>query len=210
MFEENPGWIKLHRKILQWEWYDDMNATRVFLHLLLTVNFEDGRWHGIIIKRGQRIISVSKLAKECRLTRDQVRAALIHLQSTHEVHRLPRGNFSLFTVLKYNDYQQHPQRIPNESPTTPHNIRRKEEKEYNTPLPPIGELEKKLVKYLGQFPSVDSPAGMAKSLLKKFGEKILTKAILNPNCTGTAHLYKICEQIAKGGEALQPLWKPPD
>ena len=30
------GWIKLHRKITEWEWYSDANTFRVFMHLLLT------------------------------------------------------------------------------------------------------------------------------------------------------------------------------
>ena len=33
------GFINLHRKILDWEWYDDINVFRVFTHLLLTVNW---------------------------------------------------------------------------------------------------------------------------------------------------------------------------
>ena len=32
------GWIKLHRGFTDWEWYQDANATRLFLHLLLTAN----------------------------------------------------------------------------------------------------------------------------------------------------------------------------
>ena len=49
------GWIKLHRKILDWEWYDDINTKVLFLHLLLTANHEEQKWRGKIIERGQLI-----------------------------------------------------------------------------------------------------------------------------------------------------------
>lgn len=49
------GWIKLHRKITEWEWYSDANTFRVFMHLLLTANYEDKRWRNIDVKRGQII-----------------------------------------------------------------------------------------------------------------------------------------------------------
>ena len=29
------GWIKIHRKITEWEWYDDVNTFRLFMHLIL-------------------------------------------------------------------------------------------------------------------------------------------------------------------------------
>jgi hypothetical protein len=33
------GYIKLYRSLLKWEWYDDSNVFRVFMHLLLTANY---------------------------------------------------------------------------------------------------------------------------------------------------------------------------
>ena len=49
----NNGWLKLHRKISEWEWYTDGNTFRLFLHLLLNANFEDKKWKGITIKKGE-------------------------------------------------------------------------------------------------------------------------------------------------------------
>ena len=60
--EENQGWIKLHRKFLKWEWYDDINTSRFFLHCLFRANHKDKKWRGTMIKRGQFISSLSKLA----------------------------------------------------------------------------------------------------------------------------------------------------
>ena len=64
----STGWVKLHRQLLDWEWYNDVNTTRVFLHLLLVANHKDNNWRGIEIKRGQRLTSISGLASETNLS----------------------------------------------------------------------------------------------------------------------------------------------
>ena len=53
------GFILLHRSILRWEWYGDLNTARLFIHLLLTVNYEPQRWQGIAVERGQRVASLA-------------------------------------------------------------------------------------------------------------------------------------------------------
>jgi hypothetical protein len=35
------GWIKIHRSILEWEWYEDTNTFRLFMHLILKANHKD-------------------------------------------------------------------------------------------------------------------------------------------------------------------------
>lgn len=45
------GWIKLHRKLLDWEWYSDTNCRLLFIHCLLKANFEDTKWRGVDIKK---------------------------------------------------------------------------------------------------------------------------------------------------------------
>ena len=58
--EENQGWIKLHRKFLKWEWYDDINTSRFFLHCLFRANHKDKKWRGTMIKRGQYGADISE------------------------------------------------------------------------------------------------------------------------------------------------------
>lgn len=38
---EDIGWIKLHRKFTDWEWYHDRKVKEVFLHLLLKANYQE-------------------------------------------------------------------------------------------------------------------------------------------------------------------------
>lgn len=101
----NDGYIKLYRKFTTWEWYDDINTSRLFLHLLLTANWKDVVWHGITIKRGSKLTSRSKLAKETGLTEDQVKTSLNKLISTNEITKESTNKYTIINVVKYGDYQ---------------------------------------------------------------------------------------------------------
>ena len=99
------GWIKLHRKILEWEWYNDNNTKIVFLHLLLTANHKEKKWQGITIKRGQKLTSLQHLAEETNLSMQQVRTALDKLKLTNEITTKSTNKNTLITIEKYSNYQ---------------------------------------------------------------------------------------------------------
>jgi hypothetical protein len=99
------GWIKLHRSILEWEWYTDTNVTRLFYHLILTVNYEPKKWRGIAINSGQIITSHENLAKQCGLGVQQIRTALNKLKSTGEITSQSTNNYTLITITKWKNYQ---------------------------------------------------------------------------------------------------------
>jgi TusA-related sulfurtransferase len=99
------GWIKLHRKMINWEWYKDNNTKILFLHLILTANHSNQKWQGIEIKRGQKLTSAKHLAEETNLTIMQTRTSLKKLKSTHEITIKTTNKNTLITIEKYNDYQ---------------------------------------------------------------------------------------------------------
>lgn len=99
------GYIKLYRKFVTWEWYDDINTSRLFLHLLFTVNWQDKKWHGIEVKRGSIITSLSKLSEETGLTVKQVRKSLERLMETSEITKETTNRYTLISIVKYADYQ---------------------------------------------------------------------------------------------------------
>lgn len=110
------GFILVHRSLLKWEWYDDISTTRLFLHLLLTVNYEPQKWQGMTIQRGQRVASLGVLATETGLSLQNVRTAISHLKSTGEITHEPHSKFGLFTVVHYDSYQS-PNTLGNSQPT---------------------------------------------------------------------------------------------
>ena len=97
--------IKLHRKMLKWGWYDDMNTCRLFIHCLLRANWKAGEWHGIPYEAGQFITSLETLANETRLTVSQVRTALSHLTLTGELTSKSQGKCRVITVNNWYSYQ---------------------------------------------------------------------------------------------------------
>ncbi len=100
----DEGFIKIHRKILKWEWYDDVNVVKLFLHCLILANHKTKHWHGIPVVRGQFITSVGKLAKQTGLSVKQIRLALKKLKTTNEVTSEPTNRFTMITVNEYSTY----------------------------------------------------------------------------------------------------------
>jgi hypothetical protein len=99
------GWIKLHRKILDWEWYRDANTMRVFLHCILLANHEDLKWKGQVIKKGSFVSSYTKLAEELNLSPKQIRTALDKLKNSENVAGKWAGQYSIITVKNYSLWQ---------------------------------------------------------------------------------------------------------
>lgn len=99
------GYIKLFRSLVSWEWYDDINVKTLFIHLLLTVNYEPKQWQGMAIETGQRVTSLEKLSKEIHLTIRQTRTALDKLKKTGEISIITTNKYTLITVENYTKYQ---------------------------------------------------------------------------------------------------------
>ena len=109
-------YIKLNRKIMDWEWYGNINTCRLFIHMLLRANWKDGRFEGKLIPRGSFVSSLPKLADETSLTIREVRTAISHLKSTGEVTCKTYSKYTVFTVKNYCEYQSSD--IQNDSQTT--------------------------------------------------------------------------------------------
>lgn len=120
--------IKLYKKMLKWEWYDDLNTKVLFIHCLLRANWQDTKWHGVTLKPGQFITSLETLSKETKLSVRQVRVALSHLKMTGEVTDFRQANYRIITVVKWGDYQVNDK--PNDKPVT--NLRQTYDKPVTT------------------------------------------------------------------------------
>lgn len=98
-------YIKVSRSMLDWEWYSDINTSRLFIHMLLKANWKDGNFKGTTVPRGSFVSSIRKLADETSLTEREVRTAINHLKTTGEVTHKPTSKYSVFTVVNYDLYQ---------------------------------------------------------------------------------------------------------
>ncbi len=156
------GWIKIHRKMQEWEWYDDSDTKALFLHLLLTANREDGVWHGIKVKRGQVVTGRKMLAEMLGISEQKIRTCIKRLKSTNEITSKSTNKFTIITLINYDTYQKKEkgsnqqinqdsnqqstsnQPAINQQSTTNKKLKKLkeveevEEVEENTPLPPAG------------------------------------------------------------------------
>ena len=99
------GHIKIDRKILEWEWYSDINTCRLFIHLLLKANWKDGRFQGTEVPRGSLVTSYNSLSKQTGLSVQNVRTAIKHLILTGEITSKQQAKFTVITVKNYDKYQ---------------------------------------------------------------------------------------------------------
>lgn len=97
--------IKLNRKILDWEWYSEPCTRSIFIHCLLKANWRDEQWKGYECKRGQLITSLTSLAQQTGFSVQNVRTALNHLKSTGELTDWHDSTIRIITVCNYDKYQ---------------------------------------------------------------------------------------------------------
>lgn len=99
------GYIKLFRKIQDWDYFDDPNMVAVWVHLLVGANWEDGEWRGVKVPRGSLITSVPKLAVECGLTDKQVRLCIAKFEDEGQIVKERADKMSLITICNFDSYQ---------------------------------------------------------------------------------------------------------
>lgn len=101
----NEGWISLHRKFLEWEWFSDNSMVKLFIFLLLKANHKSSTWKGIEIKRGQLLTGLNKLNFETKISIQTLRTCLKRLEKTQEINMQVTNKHRIITVCNYDSYQ---------------------------------------------------------------------------------------------------------
>ena len=99
------GWIKIHRKFLDWEWFNKSEAVHLFLYMVLKANHKDNKWQGNDVKRGQFISSLGNISSATGITIQQIRTILKKLEKTNEIVVKSTSQFTIVTICKYECYQ---------------------------------------------------------------------------------------------------------
>jgi hypothetical protein len=110
------GFLKLHRKIVDWEWYSDIKVKSLYIDLLLHANIEDKKWQGKVIKKGQQITSIEHLSIRNGMSKQEVRTALDKLVKSGNINKQTTNKYTLITIDKYdifNSLQQKEQQTTN-------------------------------------------------------------------------------------------------
>lgn len=99
------GWIKLHRKMREWQHYQRPSVRLVFEELLFCANTKAGWFHGIKVKRGETMASVSTIEEYTGFSRKTVIKALAMLEESGEIRREKCGNYTKTIICKFDYYQ---------------------------------------------------------------------------------------------------------
>lgn len=99
------GWITLHRKFLQWEWFGKPEMVQMFIWLLLNASHTDRKWQGQVVKRGQILTTTSKIMEALNLSEQQTRTCIKRLKSTGEITCQSTNKYTIITICNYDRYQ---------------------------------------------------------------------------------------------------------
>ena len=99
------GWLSLHRRFLEWEWFGKPEMVQLFIYLLLSANHTDGKWRGVEVKRGQLITSLERMSAATSLSQRVVRTCVNRLKSTGEITTESTNQFTIVTICNYDKYQ---------------------------------------------------------------------------------------------------------
>ena len=164
------GWIKLHRKLINWEWYCMSEMVHLFLHLILIANHKPKKWQSIEIGRGQLATGRIRLSKETGLSEQTIRTCLRRLKSTNEITIKSTSRFSIITICNYDSYnlgeiesnqlnnQQSTSNQPaiNQQLTTNKNVKNvKKEKNVKKFIPPSVQEVKDFIKANPELSNID-------------------------------------------------------
>lgn len=100
------GFIKLDRRILDWEHFKDPKTLSLFITLLLLANHKTVKMDdGTVLKRGQVMTSFRSLSRITGLSLQEVRTQLSTLSLTQEITRVSSSKNSIITLINYDKYQ---------------------------------------------------------------------------------------------------------
>lgn len=113
--EPAPNWIKLYRKICDWQWYQDAKMVHLFVHLMLKASIMKG---SDLSDSWQLCTSLRILSKETGLSLQNIRTCIGKLQRTGEItfRTLPTHLQSIITICNSGSYQTSKQQIAPMSP----------------------------------------------------------------------------------------------
>ena len=104
------GWIILHRKIYNSTDFNNQLEVAVFMYLLTMASHKPikvvYRKKKLTLNRGDVSIAYRDLAKKFNISKDKVRTVVKNLIASGNVRQTLHKRLSIFTIVKYEKYQQ--------------------------------------------------------------------------------------------------------
>lgn len=99
------AWVKIKKKIVEWEWYQNPKMLLIFINLIIHAVIEDKRLNGIPLKRGQVLTSRYRLKEQTGLSEQNIRTCLKRLEKSGEIILKTTNRYTVVTICNYNLYQ---------------------------------------------------------------------------------------------------------
>ena len=101
----NNTWIKLPRNFQNWRWYKESNMVHLYLYLVMNANLLSEYYFDINIKRGEIMISLSRLSTDTNLSIKTLRTCLDRLKRTHEIEYRNLNHGRIIIIVNYDMFQ---------------------------------------------------------------------------------------------------------
>ncbi|CAI0803835.1 Uncharacterised protein [Serratia entomophila] len=103
------GFALLHRKIKDLPFYKDSEATHLWVHIILTANYEPTvvttEFGDTLLRRGEFITGRSKLGLDTGISESRIKYLLNKFEKLGMISRESTKKFTRIFVVKYDDYQ---------------------------------------------------------------------------------------------------------
>lgn len=100
------GFIKIYRKIKDWQHFQEPSVLLVWIDLLVSANFKRGYFQGISVPKGSLITSYRKLSEETGLSVNTIKVCISKLVCSGEIAvKSAKGQFTQITINQYDKYQ---------------------------------------------------------------------------------------------------------
>ena len=193
--ENNVGWVRLHRKLLDNPIFDKADYLRLWLYILLNVNHKDKSfiWNNqkITINRGSGIFSQKKISEKLGISLGTVNRVLNYFEKDAQIGKQTTNKYTVITVINWNKYQANGKQIENRLKTNGKQIEtnnndknEKNDKKYTEAKLSLDEVAEKINEafnvYLGRkFKGIDSFKNNLAYWLDTYQPKEIEEAIRN-------------------------------
>ena len=182
-----PGWIKIHRALLDHWCATEPEALAVWVRLLCEANFEDKKANVygqlVEVKRGQVVYGRKEFSKRSGVTEMKLRRIMSMLESDGMIIQHKRSKFTLVSITYYEEYQDSNQQATSKQPasnqqtTTPKEVKNLRSKETDSTSPDgdqkqqskralYVEMATRFMELLPNMPPVDLKANATQRVTK--------------------------------------------
>lgn len=100
------GWVCVHRKLLEWEWFSEPKMVQFFMYCLLRANHKNINYKGIELKKGDFICSIPTIQADLKLSVQEIRTCIKRLKSTGEITDKITNKYRIISLCNYSKYQE--------------------------------------------------------------------------------------------------------